>query len=41
MMTVLRNAQFGLRLLRRNPGFTFVAVLALALGIAYSPHIQG
>jgi predicted permease len=36
---VLRDAQFGLRLLFRKPGFTAVAVLALALGIAANTAI--
>ena len=36
---VLRNVQFGLRLLWRNPGFTRVAVLALALGIGANTAI--
>ena len=36
MTTFLRDTRFGLRLLRRNPGFTAVAVAALALGIAAS-----
>src|SRR5882724_8043509 len=34
METTLRDIQFGARMLRKNLGFTFVAVIALVLGIA-------
>jgi putative ABC transport system permease protein len=39
MITVLRDAAFGLRLLRRNPASSVIAVVTLALGIAATTSI--
>ncbi len=39
MRTVLRDANFGLRLLRRSPVTTCIAILALALGISANTAI--
>jgi putative ABC transport system permease protein len=39
MANFLRDTRFGFRLLRKNPGFATVAILALALGIGANTAI--
>ncbi|MFL6530060.1 MAG: hypothetical protein ACJ8KX_06280, partial [Chthoniobacterales bacterium] len=39
MQTLLHDLRYGVRMLIKNPGFTFAALVTLALGIASSTAI--
>ena len=39
MLTILGDVGYGLRILRRSPGFTVTAILTLGLGIAVNTTV--
>jgi putative ABC transport system permease protein len=41
MIVVFHDIRFGLRLMRRNPGYTLLIILVLAIGIGTNSTIYG